>query len=39
VLGKFCEDEQQVTELIDRAVEEVERIVLGRALETSGKVG
>jgi PTH1 family peptidyl-tRNA hydrolase len=39
VLGNFREDEQQVRELIDRAVEEVERVVLARALETNGKVG
>ena len=39
VLGNFREDEQQVRELIDRAVEEVERVVLGQALESSGEAG
>jgi PTH1 family peptidyl-tRNA hydrolase len=39
VLGNFREDEQQVRELIDRAAEEVERVVLGQALENDGKAG
>jgi peptidyl-tRNA hydrolase, PTH1 family len=39
VLGNFREDEQQVRELIDRAAEEVERVVLGQALESDGKAG
>jgi PTH1 family peptidyl-tRNA hydrolase len=37
VLGNFREDDQQVRELIDRAAEEVERVVLGQALESNGK--
>jgi PTH1 family peptidyl-tRNA hydrolase len=37
VLGNFREDEQQVGELIDRAVGEVERVVLGQAPESDGK--
>jgi PTH1 family peptidyl-tRNA hydrolase len=39
VLGNFREDEQQVGELIDRAVEEVERVVLGQAADSDGKAG
>jgi PTH1 family peptidyl-tRNA hydrolase len=39
VLGNFREDEQQVGGLIDRAAEEVERVVLGQALERDGKAG
>jgi peptidyl-tRNA hydrolase, PTH1 family len=37
VLGNFREDEQQVGELIDRAAEEVEHVVLGQALESGGR--
>jgi PTH1 family peptidyl-tRNA hydrolase len=39
VLGNFREDEQQVRELIDRAAAEVERVVLGQAVESGGKAG
>jgi PTH1 family peptidyl-tRNA hydrolase len=39
VLGNFREDEQQVRELIDRAAQEVERVVLGQALESNGRTG
>jgi PTH1 family peptidyl-tRNA hydrolase len=39
VLGNFREDDQQVRELIDRAAEEVEHVVLGQSLESNGKGG
>jgi peptidyl-tRNA hydrolase, PTH1 family len=37
VLGNFREDEEQVGALIERAAEEVERIVLGETAETGGE--
>jgi PTH1 family peptidyl-tRNA hydrolase len=39
VLGNFREDEHQVSELIDRAAGEVERVVLGQGLESDGEAG
>jgi PTH1 family peptidyl-tRNA hydrolase len=39
VLGRFAEDEQQVRELIERACDEVERIVLGASPEAGGDGG
>jgi PTH1 family peptidyl-tRNA hydrolase len=39
VLGNFREDDQQVSQLIERAAEEVERVVLGQAAEAEGKAG
>jgi PTH1 family peptidyl-tRNA hydrolase len=39
VLGNFREDERQVSELIEHAADEVERVVLGQDLENGGKGG
>jgi PTH1 family peptidyl-tRNA hydrolase len=39
VLGRFAEDEHEVDELVERAAEEVERVVLGGPSDAGGDAG